>query len=192
MRQASSSWEPDAAETGCARQAAGEGRARVPSAGKGEASSEKSTDAEGDERTYTVTGLDDDTAYRITLVPGDNITFTEGDDEATFVEAVGEDEEPNGLADSAGAESVATIVEVNGEAVTEEEQGRTVPAGDDDPSDPSGIFPVDGVITFTIDGVDSAILPTPNPGGTIRPVVNVNGGESTFLEIDEDEGEEDP
>jgi hypothetical protein len=144
------------------------------------------TDAEGDERTYTVTGLDDDTAYRITLVPGDNITFTEGDDEATFVEAVGEDEEPNGLADSAGAESVATIVEVNGEAVTEEEQGRTVPAGDDDPSDPSGIFPVDGVITFTIDGVDSAILPTPNPGGTIRPVVYVNGGESTFLEIDED------
>ena len=144
------------------------------------------TDAEGDERTYTVTGLDDDTAYRITLVPGDNITFTEGDDEATFAEAVGEDEEPNGLADSAGAESVASIVEVNGEAVAEEQQGRTVPAGDDDPADPSGIFPVDGVITFTIDGVDSAILPTPNPGGTIRPVVYVNGGESTFLEIDED------
>ena len=92
------------------------------------------------------------------------------------------------MTDSAGAEELARIVEVNGTAVTADEtngDGRTVPATDDDPISPTGIFPVDGTITIVVDGYDAAL--NPSLGGSIRPVAYVNGGASTFLEVS-DEG----
>lgn len=142
------------------------------------------TDAEGDEGTYTITGLDDATAYRITLVPAENVTVSDDGTEATFAVTTTDDDIT--VADSAGAEEVAQIVTVNGEEVTADEtngDGRTVPATDDDPIAPTGVFPVDGTITIVVDGVDAPL----NPGGSIRPVAYVNGGASTFLEVS-DEG----
>ena len=54
---------------------------------------------------------------------------------------------------------------------------KTVPGGDDDPADPSGVFPVDGEITVEVAAVGA---------GTAWVVAYENGGASTFLEIDED------
>ena len=116
---------------------------------------------------YTISGLDDAQAYRITLVVAENVT-TDG------AMGVFMDGDANGAADAGASEDRALIVSVNG---TEQTGAKTVPGGDDDPADPSGVNPVGGLITLTIQGVGA---------GTVYPVVYENGGASTFLEIGSD------
>ena len=120
------------------------------------------------ETEYTITGLNDAQAYRVTLVVGANVTPGAGGT-ATFV-----DNDMNGAADAGPSETVALITTVNGTAMP---GAKTVPGGMDDPMAPSGIFPVDGAITLIVTGVGE---------GTIYPVAYENGGASTFLEIGED------
>ncbi len=152
------------------------------------------TDAEGDEATYTVTGLDPATPYRITLVLADNITVSDDGTEATFVDAddstPGDDDndgEGNGAADAGASEEIALITSVNGEDVTTDGAGvKTFPAAAEDgtPNTDAVLPAADGTITFVVDGVDAPL--NPSTGGSIRPVVYVNGGETTFLEVDAD------
>lgn len=115
---------------------------------------------------YTITGLTDDQAYRVTLVLSSNITLN-GDGTATLVDA-----DANGAADAGASEAVATITKVNGADVT---ATKTVPSVDDDPMNPSGVFPSGGEIVFTVTGVAA---------GSVVPVAYENGGVSTFLEVD--------
>lgn len=115
---------------------------------------------------YTVTGLDDGQAYRITLVVDGNVSVENG--AGMFI-----DNDENGAADAGASEEVALISMVNGMAV--DGGAKTVPAGTDDPANPSGIFPSGGVITVSVTGVAA---------GTVYPVIYENGGASTFLEID--------
>ena len=119
----------------------------------------------GDVTEYTVTGLSDDQAYRITLVVDGNITVANA--AGTFV-----DNDDNGAADAGASENIALITSVNG---TAQDGAKTVPAGSDDPASPTGVFPSDGEITFSVTGVAA---------GTVYPVIYHNGGASTFLEID--------
>ena len=142
---------------------------------------------EADERTYVVAGLDDATAYRISLFLDSNITFNDDQSEATFTLSTDEEDQPDGTAEQGDTASVATIISVNGEPyeAAETDDGTTAPTSDDDPAAPTGIFPVDGTITFVVDGTDST-LNEGNTGGTIRPVVFVNGGDSTQLEVNAD------
>ena len=116
---------------------------------------------------YTVTVPSDTQAYRITLVVEDNVTVSGG--KGTF-----KDDDDNGAADAGASEAIALITKVNG---TDQTGAKTVPAGTDDPSAPSGVFANGNTITFTVTGVAA---------GTVYPVVYVNGGDSTFLEIDDD------
>jgi hypothetical protein len=116
--------------------------------------------------TYTVSGLNDTYAYRITLVLDEYITLT-GGGMATFL-----DGDANGAADPGASELVANIVYVNGEAVA---GTKTVPGGEDDPAAPTGVFPVGGQITLDVMGLAP---------GKVHPVAYRNGGLSTFLEID--------
>jgi uncharacterized protein (DUF1810 family) len=120
----------------------------------------------GDEVTFTIDGLTDAQAYRVTLVIGANLLAT-GAGTGIFV-----DDDANGAADAGPSETVALITAVNGAAVT---GAKTVPAGTDDPADPTGVFPVGGEITITVTGVGA---------GTVYPVAYENGGDSTFLEVD--------
>ena len=113
---------------------------------------------------YTFSGLNDTQAYRITLVVEDNLTVT--GNMGVFV-----DGDMNGAADAGASENTALIVSVNGTAQT---GAKTVPAGTDDPSSPTGVFPSGGKITFEVEGVAA---------GTVHPVIYHNGGASTFLEI---------
>jgi hypothetical protein len=113
----------------------------------------------------SIGGLDDATAYRVTLVIAANLT-TSGDGTGTFI-----DGDANGAADAGASEGVALIDSVNGAAIT---AAKTYPGGEDDPANPSGIFPSGGAITINVSGVAA---------GTVYPVVYVNGGSSTFLEI---------
>lgn len=114
----------------------------------------------------SIGGLDEATAYRVTLVIAANLT-TSGDGTGTFIDA-----DANGAADAGASEGVALIASVNGTAIT---AAKTYPGGEDDPANPSGIFPVSGgVITVNLSGVAA---------GTVYPVIYVNGGSSTFLEI---------
>ncbi|MBK9648770.1 MAG: hypothetical protein IPO67_27070 [Deltaproteobacteria bacterium] len=114
----------------------------------------------------SIGGLDEATAYRVTLVIAANLT-TSGDGTGTFI-----DGDANGAADAGASEAVALIASVNGAAIT---AAKTYPSGEDDPANPSGIFPVTGgVITVNLSGVAA---------GTVYPVIYVNGGASTFLEI---------
>ncbi|MCB9675337.1 MAG: hypothetical protein H6737_09490 [Alphaproteobacteria bacterium] len=115
---------------------------------------------------YTISGLSDTQAYRITLVHADNLT-TGPDQTGTFI-----DEDANGAADAGPSENVASITQVNGADVP---PAKTVPAGTDDPASPTGVFPVGGQITVRLTGVGE---------GTVYPVAYYNGGASTFLEID--------
>ncbi|MCB9640888.1 MAG: hypothetical protein H6728_04365 [Myxococcales bacterium] len=115
---------------------------------------------------FTITGLTDTQAYRITLVVAANLT-TSGDGKGTFVDA-----DKNGAADAGASENIALITKVNGEAVT---GAKTVPAGTDNPASPTGIFPKSGTITLTVTGVAA---------GKVYPVIYHNGGTSTFLELD--------
>lgn len=113
--------------------------------------------------TYTISGLDDGQAYRVTLVVDANV------DGNGFVDA-----DANGAADAGASENVALITKVNGTIIT---GVKTFPAGTDSPASPSGILPVNGAITVEITGVAA---------GKVYPVAYVNGGESTFLELDDD------
>lgn len=114
---------------------------------------------------YTVYGLDDDQAYRVTLVLGANATvsFTTG----TFADA-----NMDGVVEAGASEGVALITAVNGEAIP---GVKTVPDATDDPASPTGVFPVDGKISITVTGVAA---------GTVYPVAYYNGGETTLLEVD--------
>lgn len=122
--------------------------------------------AVGEGVVFVASGLDDTQAYRITLVVDANLTPV-GDGTGTFVDGDGD-----GTADAGLSEEIALISGVNGVDI---DNSKTVPAGTDDPAAPSGMFPVDGKIMFTVRGVSS---------GTVHPVVYVNGGASTFLEVD--------
>lgn len=114
---------------------------------------------------YSITGLNDDYYYRITLVVGDNVTATAG--EGVFIDAGA------GTADAGNSQDYALITSVAGTPV--DPGAKTVPAGDDDPANPTGIQPTSGAISLTITGVAA---------GTVYPVAYRNGGVSTFLEID--------
>ena len=119
------------------------------------------------ETSYEVTGLRDAQAYRITLVSGSNVTVTAG--LGVFI-----DGDANGAADAGASEETALITSVNGMA---QAGAKTVPAGTDDPTNPSGIFPESGKITFKVKGVAA---------GSVYPVIYHNGGSSTFLELGAD------
>lgn len=121
----------------------------------------------GGEVQYTISGLNNAQAYRITLVAGGNIT-TSGDGTGTFI-----DNDMNGAADAGPSERYALITSVNG-AQLSDGGAKTVPGGMDDPAMPSGIFPQDGEITVTVTGMAT---------GTVYPVIYENGGDSTFLEL---------
>lgn len=123
--------------------------------------------AAGETSVFRVTGLDDAVAWRITLVLSDLVTTAE-DGAATF-----RDDDGNGAADPGASEFVARIVRVGEQRFVPGQ--KTVPSVNDDPADPSGIYPVDGVLEVEIEGVGT---------GAIRPVAYHNGGASTFLEVD--------
>jgi hypothetical protein len=124
------------------------------------------TVAPAEEYDYTISGLDNAYYYRVTLVHGDNVTTT-GPGMATFVDAGA------GTANAGPSEEVALISYSQGAVV--DPGAKTLPAGTDDPANPTGIQPVNGEITVSIMGVAD---------GTIYPVAYRNGGTSTFLEID--------
>lgn len=130
---------------------------------------DEQTVASGETVDYSVSGLDSDQAYRITLVVADNVTAEGG--MGTFI-----DEDQNGAADAGASETVALITMVNGMEVADG-GAKTVPAGTDDPADPSGIFPSGETINVTVTAVGS---------GSVYPVLYENGGASTFLEIGDD------
>jgi len=120
----------------------------------------------GETQSYSFSGLDSEQAYRITLVVDANVNVTDG--AGTFV-----DNDMNGAADAGTSENVALITSVNGQG---QPGAKTVPAGTDDPANPSGIFPsASGEITIEVTGVGA---------GKVYPVLYVNGGDSTFLEVD--------
>ena len=126
--------------------------------------------AVGGTANYTITGLTDGQAYRLTLVVRANIDAP-GDGTGTFI-----DDDMNGAADAGASENTALITVVNG-AMVDGGGAKTVPGGMDDPAAPSGIFPTNGAITVTVTGVGP---------GTVFPVAYVNGGSSTFLELGAD------
>lgn len=115
---------------------------------------------------YTLHNLNDAQAYRITLVLGANATVNGRT--GSF-----QDAEPNGVADAGASENVALITAINGTAITT--AAKTVPDPSDNPASPTGVFPVNGKITVTIQGVGA---------GTVYPVAYYNGGEVTLLEVD--------
>lgn len=121
--------------------------------------------AVGDVVTYTLTGLKEAQAYRVTLVSDANITVTDGS--GVFI-----DLDANGAADAGDSNWVATIVRVNSDTYP---GSKTVPATDDDPAFPAGIFAVDGEIQVDVAAVGA---------GRAWLVAYENGGTSTFLEID--------
>lgn len=116
---------------------------------------------------YTLTDVSDLVAYRVTLVVADNVT-PGPDQSGTFV-----DLDANGYADAGASEAIALITQVNGADVAV--PAKTVPDAADDPADPTGVYPVGGVLTVRVTGVAS---------GTVHPVAYVNGGATTFLEVD--------
>lgn len=118
-----------------------------------------------DDRQYTVSNLTED-AYRITLVEAANISTTGG--VTSFA-----DDDDNNIADPGNTNTTADITLVNGTAV--DTPARTVPASTTVPG--TEIAPVNGTITFTVDGYAT---------GSLRPVVYVNDGASSFLEVDDD------
>ena len=116
---------------------------------------------------YTISGLRDGQAYRLTLVVAEHIT-------GRGAEAVFEDANMDGVADAGDSQLRAVITQVHGEALAS--PGRTAPGAMDGPSDPKGVFPVNGAITFTVRGVGA---------GAVLPVLYHNAGASTFLELDQ-------
>lgn len=125
------------------------------------------TVAVGESSDYTIVGLDDTYAYRITLVVAENIT-TDGVGGATFVDA-----DVNGAADAGASEAIAGIASYNATPVSP--PVKTIPSPTDDPLAPTGVYPSGGEITVSVTGIAA---------GTIYPVAYRNGGASTFLEVD--------
>ena len=122
----------------------------------------------GDTIVYTITGLDDAQAYRVTLVSDANLTL-DSSGAGWFI-----DEDENGAADAGASTAVATITRVNDDWY---DGSKTVPGTDDQPFDPSGVFPEGGMIEVEVSAVGA---------GTAWLVAYENGGASTFLEIDAD------
>ena len=116
--------------------------------------------------TYTITDLDDNQAYRVTLVVDANVEANGSG--GTFIDADG-----NGAADAGASENIALITKINGDIIA---GIKTFPGAMDNPASPTGIFPEGGQITVEI----TAIAP-----GKVYPVVYENGGETTFLEVDD-------
>jgi hypothetical protein len=121
----------------------------------------------GATKEYTISGLNDAVAYRVTLVVGANITVS--GTTATFL-----DNDDNGAADAGASENIALITALNGEAIT---GVKTFPGGMDDPAAPTGIFPEGGEIVVEITGLAA---------GTVVPVAYPNAGATTFLEVGAD------
>ena len=125
------------------------------------------TVAAGGKTTYTISGLNDAVAYRVTLVLGANITVN--GTSATFL-----DNDNNGAADAGASENVALITALNGDRIA---GTKTYPGAMDNPADPSAIFPEGGEIVVEITGLAA---------GTVVPVAYPNGGATTFLEVGDD------
>lgn len=131
-----------------------------------------------DNRSFTVTGLDDDETYRITLVACDNIT-RDGDGNAVFAFDPA-DVEGDGDNLAATGPTQADIITINGTATTDADAGAGVMT-----RTATGT-PVNGSLTFTIDG-DGAECVVPVvylDGGAGQ--TNAQGGSSIRLELDDD------
>jgi hypothetical protein len=112
-----------------------------------------------DDRLYTASDLDDGEEYRITLVDASNVTFD--GEEVSFAE-----DGTTGLVDAGTV--AADITVVNGAATPTPANQQTV----------GSIEPSDGEVTFTVDGALTA--------ESVFPVVYIDGGSNTRLEIDDD------
>ena len=136
--------------------------------------SDEQTHLPATSRVYTVSGLNKNQAYRITLVIDSNITRSGS--MATFVDdADGGD----GAADAGGSEAVGRITSVNGMPVDPAGTppgAKTVPKPNADP--PERLMPKeDGTIEFTVTAQATS--------GTVHPVIYEDGGMTTFLEIND-------
>jgi hypothetical protein len=116
---------------------------------------------------YTISGLNDAVAYRVTLVVGANVTVN--GTTATFIDVAGD-----GAADAGASENIALITALNGDTIT---GVKTFPGGMDNPASPTGIFPEGGEIVVEITGLAA---------GTVVPVAYPNAGATTFLEVGAD------
>jgi hypothetical protein len=116
---------------------------------------------------YTISGLNDAVAYRVTLVVSANVDVNGST--ATFI-----DGDNNGAADAGASENIALITALNGDAIA---GVKTFPGGMDNPASPSGIFPEGGEIVVEITGLAA---------GTVVPVAYPNAGATTFLEVGAD------
>ncbi|MFD0481947.1 beta strand repeat-containing protein [Kineococcus sp. GCM10028916] len=135
--------------------------------------------AASDDRTYTVTGLTAGTTYRMTLVNADSIR-TAADGSVTFLSSA-DAASPSGFSVDPGAD-IANITSVNnaappfttvttGGAPAENIASRTVT-----------VQPVNGSITFTVDGTDpGSVVPVVYVNGAAGQTAS-NGGTSTRLE----------
>jgi len=132
-----------------------------------EAATNTATVRDADNRTFTATGLTAGTTYRITLVNSSNITVG-SNGQATFLPRA-EATSSTGFAADTGTD-IADIVSVNGASQGANTNSVTV-------------SPVNGTITFTIDGTGV---------GSVTPVLYINGGvggtattggTSPFLEV---------
>lgn len=125
------------------------------------------TVAAGGKSTYTISGLNDAVAYRVTLVVGANIEVDGSS--ATFL-----DNDNNDLADAGLSENVALITALNGQRIA---GTKTYPGAMDNPDAPSAIRPQNGQIVVEITGIAA---------GIVVPVAYPNSGASTFLEVGDD------
>jgi putative cell wall-binding protein len=118
--------------------------------------SENGTTPTADDRTYTVTGLTAGTTYRITLVNGASIR-TAADGSVTFL-SNSDSDSPSGFSVNPG-DDIADISSVNNAT-------PTFALADASAARTTTVVPVNGSITFTVDGTGP---------GTVVPVVYVNG-----------------
>lgn len=117
-------------------------------------------EAASDNRTYTVTGLNDALTYRITLVNATSIQGT-GADRTFLSSAIVPATTPTTFAVNTGAD-IADIVSVGGTGAVIDTTGAP------NTLNTATVRPVNGSITFTIDGTGT---------GTVVPAVYVNGGQ---------------
>lgn len=110
-----------------------------------------------DDRTYTVSGLDDATTYTVALFDADNVTV-DANGVVTFA-----DTDNNDLADGVGDDSIAEITRTNSQTLTSAAGTAT-------------INPVNGTLNFTIDGVAR---------GTVVPVLFVDANSDGQVNLDE-------
>ena len=113
-----------------------------------------------DNRTYTVTGLNDAVQYRITLVNATSIRGAAGS--RTFLSSAIAGATPAAFAVDTGAD-IADIINVGG---TNPTITSTDVAGAPGRADTATVNPVNGSITFTVEGEAT---------GTVVPAVYVNG-----------------